>query len=167
ALNAANVGGLLAVCAATALAYCGPFVVKRWFPPRPAFLVLAFVVFEGAVAAIFWFLAMYWSRPGTALAPLCTSATLAFWLAYEFWKFSRKVHLNAFQPYFLERRGIRVALSAFLVCSLPAHATLAAHAELSPEGRIFLVAFPLVLLGWVNWSLSQEPKGGSTQPAPA
>lgn len=154
ALNAGRGAALAAVAVGSALSYLGPFVVKRALPPRPVFLGLAFLVFEGAPASFFAYVYVYWleSAPSST-ARLGASVTVVFWLAYEFWKFSRKAHLVAFQPYFLGARGLRKALTALLACAAAANLALARGAGFGRGATLYLVALPLALTVWLRWSL--------------
>jgi hypothetical protein len=111
-------------------------------------------VFEGAPLLVFAYCYFFWRDAGGPELPLAAAGCVAvlFWTAYEFWKFSRKVHTTAMQPYLLSPRGIRAALNAFLALALVANLTLARCAGLSNAYTLYAAALPLTWLVWLNAS---------------
>jgi hypothetical protein len=87
-------------------------------------------------------------------------------MGYEFWKFSRKVHTAAMQPYFLSPRGIRAALNTYLLLALAANLALARFAGLSQAYTAYATALPLVWLVWLNasWAKAARAQSGIRQP---
>jgi hypothetical protein len=166
-LNAAHGATLaIAVVAATLLSYAGPFGIKRHLPARPPVLVLAFVVFEGAPACFFAYVSLNAGAgaspgAGTAIAVPCLAA---FWLAYEYWKFSRKAHLPASHPYLLSRRGVRRALTALMVVAAAANAALASRAGFGTVAMAYVVAVPLGLCAWLNRRWTPAASGAGSPP---
>src|SRR5258705_113862 len=128
--NLAQWRALTGAAAAPGLAFAAPFGFKRLFPRS---LAVGFLVFEGVPFLIFAYCYFFWRDAGGTEMPLVAAACVAalFWTGYEFWKFSRKVHTAAMQPYFLSPRGIRGALNVFLVVALAANVALAHFAGLS------------------------------------
>jgi len=158
-LNFSKWHALMAAAAATALAYMAPFGFKRLFPRG---LVAGSLVFEGAPFLIFTYCYFFWRDAGGRQLRSVAAACVAglFWTGYEFWKFSRKVHIAAMQPYFLSPRGIRAALNALLVLALAANLALARFAGLSETYATYAVALPLAWMVWLNASW---PPGASEQ----
>lgn len=153
ALNMASFRTLLAVIFATLISYAGPFLIKRFLPPHPASLILGWLFFEGAPASFFVYIYFAWlshssleSLSITQIAPIAGM----FWLAYEIWKFSRKVHVNAMQPYFLPKKGVRLALSLLLILAAALMMALVNMADFSTFGRYGAGLFPLVFFIWMN-----------------
>jgi hypothetical protein len=159
-LNLAQVHALMAAAAATALAFAAPFAFKRLFPRS---LVVGFLVFEGAPFLIFAYCYFFWRDAGGPALPFVAVACVAglFWTGYEFWKFSRKVHTAAMQPYFLSPGGIRAALNVFLVLALAANLALARYAGLSEGYATYATALPLAWLVWLNasWARAAGAQG--------
>ncbi|MGJ0430628.1 hypothetical protein [Methylobacter sp.] len=171
-LNMASFRTLSAVIFATLISYAGPFLIKRFLPPHPASLVLGWLVFEGAPASFFAYIYFAWLSHSPAEALSITQiAPVAgmFWLAYEIWKFSRKVHVNAMQPYFLPKKGVRGVLSLLLVLAAALMAALADMADFSAFGRYGAGLLPLVFLVWMNgtWPDLSGLEGRETVAAPA
>jgi hypothetical protein len=158
-LNAARLDGLIAAAVATALTLAGPFGFKRLFPTRLAF---GSIVFEGAPLSIFAYIYFFWRDAGGVRLSLVALACVGglFWTGYEFWKFSRKVHTDAMQPYFLSSREIRLALNVFLSLALAANVGLARVAGLSAVYAAYAALLPLAFLIWVNatWPSTPEAK---------
>ena len=146
-LNLENRHALMAALAATALAYMAPFGFKRCFPRS---VMASFPAFEGAPALIFAYVYFFWrDAGGSELSPAAVlGVTGLFWAGYEFWKFSRKAHTEALQPYLLSPRGIRVALNGFLVLALVASLTLGQMAGLSVVFRVWAT---VLVVGWLVW----------------
>lgn len=110
----------LALC----IMYVGPFVFKRHFKVSPLLLLVAFVFFEGGPLLIFLFPFVVISavEPQQDFVGLlsCLSVALGNFIAYLFWKFTRKLNTQEFQPYFLNSKGctyIAIMLIA-ISCSL-------------------------------------------------
>jgi hypothetical protein len=164
-LNVAAWPALIAAAAATALAFAGPFGFKPLFPRR---LALGSVVFEGAPFLNFAYCYFFWRSAGGPELPFVVAACVAglFWAGYEFWKFSRKVHTDAMQPYFLSPRGIRAALNAFLVLALATNLALARFAGLSDAYMTYAAALPLAWLVWLNasWPIAASEQTGTRRP---
>ena len=164
-LNFAKWHALMAAAAATALAFAAPFGFKRLFPRS---LAVGSLVFEGAPFLIFAYCYFFWrDADGSELrfvAAFCVAGL--FWTGYEFWKFSRKVHTAAMQPYFLSPRGIRAALNALLVLALAANVALARFAELSDAYTTYAIALPLAWFVWVNasWPIATSEQSGIRRP---
>jgi hypothetical protein len=164
-LNFAKSHALLAAAAATVLAFAAPFAFKRIFPRS---LAIGSLVFEGAPFLIFAYGYFFWrdaGGPGLGFgAAMCVAAL--FWTGYEFWKFSRKVHTDAMQPYFLSPSAIRVALNAFLLVSLALNVALARMARLSDAYMSYAVALPLAWLIWTNatWPTTASPRAPAQRP---
>jgi hypothetical protein len=121
ALNWGHTKALLSIAGATVLAYTGPFIIMRYCRPSPLNLILAWFVFEGAPAGIFLFPYFAWLPTNVGFVEglgAAATVTALYWVGYEFWKFSRKLHTEEFQPYFLSRQGIVVVLIGLLVISL-------------------------------------------------
>jgi len=152
-LNLGDPHALAAALGAYALALAAPFGFKRVFPDSVA---AGSPVFEGAPLAIFGYGYFFWRNAGGPQLPSAVTVcvVILFWAGYEFWKFSRKVHSTAMQPYFLSPRGIQRALSAFLAVALLANLALLGFAPLSIPYSIYSIALPLVWLVWVNASWS-------------
>ncbi len=150
-LNLDKRQALGAAAAATALAFAAPFGFKRMFPRS---LAVGSLLFEGAPCLIFAYCYFFWRDAGGAALPFAAAASVTglFWTGYEFWKFSRKVHTSAMQPYFLSPRGIRAALNALLVLALIANLALARFAGLSEIYTTYALALPLAWLMWLNAS---------------
>lgn len=171
-LNMASFRTLSAVIFATLISYAGPFLIKRFLPPHPASLILGWLFFEGAPASFFVYIYFAWlshSSPEplsiTQIAPVAGM----FWLAYEIWKFSRKVHVNAMQPYFLPKKGVRVVLSLLLVLAAALMTALVDMADFSAFGHYGAGLLPLVFLVWMNgaWPDLSGLEGRETVAAPA
>jgi hypothetical protein len=148
-LNVGKWHALTSAAAGIVLAIAAPFGFKRLFPRS---LAVGALLFEGAPFVFFLYCYCFWrdlSGADVAL-PAVTCVAGLFWTGYEFWKFSRKVHSAATQPYFLSPRGIRLALNAFLVLALVANLQLARIAALSPAYKIYAAAVPLAFLAWLN-----------------
>jgi hypothetical protein len=150
-LNLGDPHAMAAARGACALALAAPFGFKRVFPRSVA---AGSLVFEGAPLAIFGYGYFFWrDAGGPELPPAATvCVVILFWAGYEFWKFSRKVHSTAMQPYFLSPRGIQRALNAFLAIALLANLALLELAPLSIPYSIYSIALPLAWLVWVNAS---------------
>jgi hypothetical protein len=164
-LNFAKVHALAAASAATALAFAAPFGFKRLFPRS---LAVGSLMFEGAPFVVFAYCYFFWrDRDGPEL-PLAAAGCVAllFWTAYEFWKFSRKVHTSAMQPYFLSLRRIRAALNALLLLALGANVALAHCAGLSHAYTVYAAALPLTWLVWLNafWPAATSELSGTRRP---
>jgi len=153
----------MTAAAATALAFAAPFGFKRLFPRR---LAIGSLFFEGAPLLIFAYGYAYWRDAGGAGLPVAVAACvpLLFWSGYEFWKFSRKIHTTAMQPYFLARRGIRIALNVFLAVALLANVALAHFAPLSHAYTIYAVALPLAWIAWLNCSWAAHARNDARRP---
>jgi hypothetical protein len=164
-LNFTRWHALIAAAIATALTFAGPFGLKRLFPRA---LALGSVVFEGAPFLIFAYCYFFWRDAGGAALPFVAAASVAglFWTGYEFWKFSRKVHTAAMQPYFLSPRGIRASLNAYLVLALATNLALARFAGLSDAYTAYAAALPLAWLAWLNasWPTAASEPGGIRRP---
>lgn len=155
-LNGTRLEGLLAAAAASALTFAGPFGFKRLFPNG---LALGSILFEGAPLLIFAYAYFFWRDAGGVelpwLAPVCVAGL--FWTGYEFWKFSRKVHTDAMQPYFLSPKGSRAALNLFLVLALTANLALTRIADLSGAYAGCAALVPLGFLVWMNATWPNSP----------
>jgi len=151
ALNFGKWHALAAAAAATLIAYSAPFVLKRLLARS---LALCSLAFEGAPFAIFAYCYYFWRDAGGRELPVAAIAcvVILFWIGYEVWKFSRKVHTAAMQPYFLSLRGVRAALNALLIVAMTAGLTLACLAGLSGIFTLYAVVLPLVWLAWINTS---------------
>ena len=165
-LNHASMYGLVGALSASALMLAAPFLFKRYFPQQRA---LGFPVFEGAPLLIFAYVYLYWRDiTGTALPWIAVaSVTTTFWVGYEFWKFSRKVHTGAMQPYLLSPHGIRIALNAFLLAGVVSNIALAWTARLLSVGYItYAVAVPVLLGVWLNasWSGASQSRHAQRRP---
>jgi hypothetical protein len=164
-LNFGKGHALMAAAAATALAFAAPFGFKRLFPQS---LAVGFFVFEGAPFLIFAYCYFFWRDAGGPALPFVATACVAglFWTGYEFWKFSRKVHTAAMQPYFLSPRGIRAALNVYLFLALAANLALARFAGLSQAYTAYATALPLVWLVWLNasWAKAARAQSGIRRP---
>jgi hypothetical protein len=164
-LNVTAWHALVAAAAATALVFAGPFGFKPLFPRR---LALGSAVFEGAPFLIFAYCYFFWRSAGGPALPFLAASSVAglFWAGYEFWKFSRKVHSAAMQPYFLAPRGIRLALNALLVLALAANLAVARFAGLSNAYTIYAAALPVGWLVWLNgaWPAAASEQGGIRRP---
>ena len=150
-LNLDHPHALAAALGACGLAFAAPFGFKRLFPRSPLACAL---VFEGAPFAIFAYGYFFWRDvAGLELLPAAAACVvILFWTGYEFWKFSRKLHSTAMQPYLLSPRGIRKALNAFLLVALAASLALTGIATVSLPYSIYLAALSLVWLVWMNAS---------------
>jgi len=172
ALNMASLKTLSAVICSTLISYAGPFLVKRFLPPHPASLLLGWLVFEGAPASFFVYIYFAWLSHSAAeplsIAQIAPSAGV-FWLAYEIWKFSRKVHVNAMQPYFLPKKGVRIALNLLLLWAMAWSLALTGMAGFTSFGRYGAGLLPLVFLIWMNgaWPSPSGTENRETPPAPA
>lgn len=164
-LNFAQGRALMAAAAATALAFAAPFGFKRLFPRS---LAVGFLVFEGAPLLIFVYCYFFWRDAGGRALPFVAAACVAglFWAGYEFWKFSRKVHAVAMQPYFLSPRGIRAALNVYLALALVANLAVAHFAGLSEAYTTYAIALPLAWLVWLNasWGRAARAQSGIRRP---
>jgi len=158
ALNHAHPHALCAVIAASALAFAGPFWFKRHFANR---LALASLLFEGAPLLVFAYIYFYWrDTTGTALPASAAAPVIAlFWIGYEFWKFSRKVHSHAMQPYLLSSGGVRVVLNLLLAAALIANVALARAAMSSLGYAAYAVFVALGMCLWLNstWPAVDPP----------
>jgi hypothetical protein len=164
-LNFGKWHALTSAAAGTVLAIAAPFGFKRLFPRSFA---VGSLLFEGAPLAFFVYCYCFWrDLSGTALGLAAVACVVGlFWTGYEFWKFSRKVHSDAMQPYFLSAQGIRLALNAFLVTALVANLQIARVAALSPAYTIYAAALPLTFLAWLNatWRGAASPRGRQQRP---
>lgn len=164
-LNFAKGRALMAAAAATALGLAAPFGFKRLFPRS---LAVGSLVFEGAPFIVFAYCYFFWRDLGGRELPLAAAGCVAvlFWTAYQFWKFSRKVHTTAMQPYFLSPHGIRAALTALLVLALAANLALARCAGLSNAYAIYAAALPLAWLIWLNasWPAAASERRSTDRP---
>jgi hypothetical protein len=164
-LNFAQRRALMAAAAATALAFLAPFGFKRLFPRG---LAAGFLVFEGAPFLIFAYCYFFWRDAGGPALPFVAAACVTglFWTGYEFWKFSRKVHTAAMQPYFLSPRGIRAALNVYLVLALVTNLLVARFAGLSEAYTTYAIALPLAWLVWLNasWASAARVPSGICRP---
>jgi hypothetical protein len=154
-LNATETRALLAAGVATAITFAGPFGVKRWLPTQ---LGIGAIVFEAAPFSFFSYAYFYWRDAGNPALPVSVvlCAIVVFWSGYEFWKFSRKLYTEAFQPYFLKPPQIRVVLNALLVVALIANIGLAMTASFSRFYLIYAAMLPAGLLLWMNstWTIT-------------
>jgi hypothetical protein len=151
-LNYAHMYGLVGALSASALMLAAPFLFKRYLPEQRA---LGFPVFEGAPLLIFAYVYWYWRDvTGTALPWIAIASVIStFWFGYEFWKFSRKLHTDAMQPYLLSARGIRIALNALLLAAAVSNIALAWTAALLSVVYItYAVTLPVLLGVWLNAS---------------
>jgi hypothetical protein len=164
-LNFAKWHALMAAAAATALAFAAPFGFKRMFPRS---LAVGWLVFEGAPFLIFAYGYFFWRDAGGSELRFVAAACVAglFWTGYEFWKFSRKAHTDAMQPYFLSPRGLRVALNTFLILALALNLALARIAQLSGVYTTYAIALTLAWLVWLNasWPAAAGTQGGVRRP---
>jgi hypothetical protein len=164
-LNFGKWHALMVAAAATALAFAAPFGFKRLFPRS---LAVGSLLFEGAPFLILVYCYFFWRDAGGPELPFAAAACVSglFWAGYEFWKFSRKVHTNAMQPYFLAPQGIRAALNAFLVLVLVANLALAQFAQLLHAYRTYAIALPLVWLVWLNatWRVAASEQSDTRRP---
>jgi hypothetical protein len=164
-LNVDDPHALAAALGACGLALAAPFGFKRLFPRS---LAAGSLVFEGAPLAIFGYGYFFWrDAGGPQLFPAAAACVvILFWAGYEFWKFSRKVHSTAVQPYFLSPRGIRRALNAFLAVALLANLALLGFAPFSLAYSICATALPLAWLAWMNasWTAAGARSGGMRRP---
>jgi hypothetical protein len=150
---------LLLAAAATVLGFAAPFAFKRLFPRS---LGIGFFVFEGVPFLIFAYAYGFWrDASGVDLHPAITMCVSGlFWTAYEFWKFSRKAHTTAMQPYFLAPHDIRAALNGLLVLALVLDVSLAFGAGLSRAYTLYAAALPLAWLVWLNASWHDGQRNG-------
>lgn len=160
ALNVGHPESLLAALLATAVNYAAPFGVKR----HTRSLAFGFIVYEGAPALIFAYVYFFWrdSLNAAALGPAVVVAVVSvFWAGYEFWKFSRKVHSDAMQPYLLSTGGIRRSLTAFLGFAAAANLALYRAADLSGAFAAYSFLLPVAGLFWLNlsWPKAEVPRG--------
>ena len=164
-LNVDDPHALAAALGACVLAFAAPFGFKRLFPRS---LAAGSLVFEGAPLAIFGYGYFFWrDAGGPQLFPAAAACVvILFWAGYEFWKFSRKVHSTAMQPYFLSPRGIRRALNAFLAVALLANLALLGFAPFSLPYSICATALPLAWLVWMNasWTAAGARSCGMRRP---
>jgi hypothetical protein len=112
---------------ATILSYLGPFVIKHYLHPKPIHLIIAWFIFEGAPASFFLYAYFAWMDAAN-IKQIHVSALLAtlatFWIGYQFWKFSRKIHLDAFQPYYLSKAAIQWVLTALILLAMMMHSVI-------------------------------------------
>jgi hypothetical protein len=165
-LNHSHIDALVGVLSASALMLAAPFLFKRYLPRQRA---LAFPVFEGAPLLIFAYVYWYWRDvTGTALPWIAVASVITtFWVGYEFWKFSRKVHTDAMQPYLLSAHGIRIALNALLLAATVSNIALVWTAALLSVGYItYAVAVPVLLGAWLNasWSRASQSRPAQRRP---
>lgn len=150
ALNLGRPGALLAAAAAIATIFAAPFVFKRHLPDQ---MLLGSVAFEGGPLLCFLYPYFWWSGAAPpARAPFASVAAVAgaLWVGYEVWKFSRKLHTDAMQPYLLKPTGVRVALSVFFLLAAALNMAVARAAGLSSAFAAFGVALPAALAGWLH-----------------
>ena len=165
-LNFDYPGVLLTIVITTLLSYAAPFYVKRYCHS----MLFGSLVYEGAPAMIF--VALYFSWHDSLGGPMLSATavvavTLLFLSGYEFWKFSRKVHSTAMQPYLLPPDKIRLALNLMLLFSLLINSAVAAVAGLSTAYRLFALVLPMLFLFWLNRHWADESAVVERQSAPS
>lgn len=128
---------------ALGLTWLGP-AIPLWRSVAPVVVLR----YEAAPAAIMLFCYVFWAASSDREAPfaLMLGTVAAFWLSYEFWKFSRKVGQDAYQPYGLSEAGIRAALVGLLCLSCAADLAIYASGDLSPVFLVYALVVPTAML---------------------
>lgn len=157
ALNIAWPKAAAAAMASMTLAVLTPLVLKRVL--RENRLLLA-PCYEAAPLLVFIYGYVLWSEATGrhSPAPVVAGMVLTLWAGYEFWKFSRKVGQDAYQPYGFGPSALRVTLLLLLAASAAGDLLIAVGAGLSP---FFFAYSCLVPAGYAVWMALRWPRSGA------
>jgi hypothetical protein len=157
-LNAAWPVAAAAALVAMVLALVAPFVVK---PLTRASVPAIAPAYESAPLAVLAYGYVHWTAVTGQQAPLpaVLGVIAAFWAAFEFWKFSRKVGKDEFQPYGLADPPLRIVLLFALAVFAAGALVFGLRAHLSWFFLGYAVLIPAVFGIWLvcDWPNPRRP----------